>query len=354
MSRCLIENYRNIPGEHCGSTAMRNLLFYYRGVELSEEEVFGLGAGADCVLIESESVVPGVLLFGRGATLERDVAEALGVDYREQVEFDDEKAWRVVRDEVQAGRPTMLSGDVLYLDYRDFKVHFPGHRFVLVGFDDEREVALVADRLDVEIQECSYAALARSRNPKDFISTYNTWGRFGESASHRDLRDAFALALARNAARMLDRDRDSAPGFGALHEAKPASVHTGIEALEALVEVVAGLGDRPNAREIARYAAACIESFGTGGGNFRKLYAGFLCKAREYVPGLVSRQACEQARRSAESWTVLSEHLRAFSKTGVPSTLTEASSTVTRIRDLESDLFDKLASATVHGGVRAN
>ena len=33
------------PGNHCGSTALRNLLGFH-GVEISEEMAFGLGAGA--------------------------------------------------------------------------------------------------------------------------------------------------------------------------------------------------------------------------------------------------------------------------------------------------------------------
>ena len=41
----LVPGYRHLPGNHCGSTALRNLLGY-AGVELSEEMAFGLGAGA--------------------------------------------------------------------------------------------------------------------------------------------------------------------------------------------------------------------------------------------------------------------------------------------------------------------
>jgi len=64
----LIEAYRNLPGGHCGSTAMRNLLFHYCGLGLTEGEVFGLGSGIDFVLLESDLYQPGVMLFGRGAT----------------------------------------------------------------------------------------------------------------------------------------------------------------------------------------------------------------------------------------------------------------------------------------------
>ena len=47
----LIEGYRNYPGEHCGSVAMRGLLGFYCGLELPEDVLFGLGAGVDSAYI---------------------------------------------------------------------------------------------------------------------------------------------------------------------------------------------------------------------------------------------------------------------------------------------------------------
>ena len=40
-----VPGYRHIPGNHCGSTALRNLLCHH-GTPVSEELAFGLGAGA--------------------------------------------------------------------------------------------------------------------------------------------------------------------------------------------------------------------------------------------------------------------------------------------------------------------
>ena len=41
----MIEGYRNHPGEHCGSVAMRGLLGFYCELELPEDVLFGLGSG---------------------------------------------------------------------------------------------------------------------------------------------------------------------------------------------------------------------------------------------------------------------------------------------------------------------
>ena len=51
----LITGYRNLTGRHCGSTAMRNLVFHYCGLALTEEEVFGLGSGLDFLLIRNDA-----------------------------------------------------------------------------------------------------------------------------------------------------------------------------------------------------------------------------------------------------------------------------------------------------------
>ena len=195
----LITGYQNVPGRHCGSVAMKNLLQHCCGLDLTEEVVFGLGSGIDCIFLHNPRLAPAVVLFGRSITMEVDLAEALAVDYRETIEMDDKKAWEDVRGEVAAGRPTMLSGDVFYLDYREFKVHFPAHRFVLVGFDDERGTAWVADRVDPEPQACSGAALARSRNSPVGLSTFNLWGKFHGTKVGHSLEEACALALRKTA-----------------------------------------------------------------------------------------------------------------------------------------------------------
>ena len=106
--------------------------------------------------------------------------------------------------------PPCFSGDCHYLDYRGFEGHFPSHRFVLVGFDDDASSAFVMDRLSPEPQECSYESLALSRNPPDFISTYNLWGKFHETSVGHSLEEAFASALGRSAMRMLGEDRSQA------------------------------------------------------------------------------------------------------------------------------------------------
>jgi hypothetical protein len=339
----LITDYRNLPGEHCGSTAMRNLLYHYCGLELSEEAVFGLGAGLDFLYLASERYRPSSLIFGRSVSLEQDLATSLGVDYREQIELDNDAAWHAVRAEVDAGRPTMLSGDALYLDYRDFKVHFPAHRYVLLGYDDAEEVAFVADRLDPEPQRCSYDALRLSRNPPEFISTYNLWGKFFGTRVSRSIEDAYRHALATNARRMLTEDPAAVETLRATSDDPTVKIAMGLPGMAGFLDDLPAWRESEDRRFLAKYAADCIEKFGTGGGNFRKMYAEFLREARQLVPERVPEDAPERAARSAALWTKLAGHLAELAKSGGGSASVAAVEAMSRILDEETRLFESLA-----------
>ena len=338
----LISDYRNLPSDHCGSGSMRNLLYHYCDLDLTEAEVFGLGSGIDFLFIESEHTEPNLLAFGRGSSMEADVALALDVDYLERTELNDERAWEAVRNEIDEGRPTMLSGDTFYLDYHDSPVHFPAHRFVLLGYDDDRRVAFIADRKVPEPQECSYEGLAKSRNPSSTLSTYNLWGKFADTTVRRSLRDAFVAALGKTAGRMLGTDASQANLIRMSAAGGNVEVTTGLAGLAAFRESLATWPDRPDGKMIAKYVSNTFERYGTGGGNFRKMFGSFLERARIVVPEIVSPEHVELARSSAAKWTELSEHLEQAAD-GRSEAWNDAGRTVETIIKVETRLFDGLA-----------
>lgn len=331
--RTRIEGYRSFPGEHCGSVAMRGLIHHYCGLELPENALFGLGAGLDGMFLSTPEITA---IFGRTPTLEVDLAAALGLDYVERREPDDARAWQDVREQVLAGRPTMLSGDIFYLDYREYKVHFPGHRFVMLGFDDEREVVWIADRIREEAEECSYGALFASRNPPEGLSTQNLWGRFGSGEVKHDLREASRLAIDTCARRMLGEKEAVAPGLEA------AQMVSGLAGIRHFAEALPSWGARPDAAPLASYNASCIEKFGNGGGNFRRLYAGFLEWARELDPALVPAECPALSWRAADAWTELAHTL--WSASEGADRWREAGEQARRIADVERELFERLAA----------
>jgi hypothetical protein len=347
--KTMIDDYKIFPGDHCGSVAMRGLLNHYCDLELPEAAVFGLGSGAASVYIKGPDLNPGAILFGRSMAMEQDVTRNLDIDYRERPEDDDGVAWEVVREEVLAGRPTMLSGDILYLDYREFKVNFPGHRFVLLGFDDETKKVSIADRIRSEPELCSYGALFTSRNPPKGLSTHNLWGRFHDTHVGRGLVDATERAIAICAKSMLGEAQEvQDPSENPRPiESEGMEVQTGIRAVRALADDVVGWSSREDAGWIAGYNASCIEKFGNGGGNFRRLYARFLSWARDLDPRLVPESAPALAVEAADGWTEVSNALFAASRDEAnPQHWNDAADRARRVAEIEERLFRSLADAT--------
>lgn len=343
--KILIENYRNLPGEHCGSAATRNLLYHYCGLELSEPVIFGLGAGIESIFIKVEALDPAISIFGRSIAMEADALNALGIDYREQPEFDNHKAWEDVRNEVIAGRPTMLTGDIFFLDYRNYTVRFPAHRFVLLGFDDDQKIAYVADRVDSAPQACSYEALAESRNPATGISTFNLWGKFFDTTMKNSFEQAAVRALKTCTARMLGTDTSQTELLKSV-TGDDAVIITGIDGLSEFANDLPLWHERKDAARLASYNSQCIEKFGTGGGNFRKLYTEFLDWAARTVPDIVNSKHVSLAGESAQNWTSLAGMLQTASEDpGSPEIWQRTSDQVLKIRDIEEKLFASLKTS---------
>jgi hypothetical protein len=340
--KTLIEDYTSFPGDHCGSVAMRGLLHHYCDLELPEAAIFGLGSGVACVYLEAPGMESRVSIFGRTISLETDLGLNLQVDYREQTEDDDDNAWQVAREEVLAGRPTMLSGDILYLDYREFKVHFPGHRFVLVGFDDEIEKVFIADRIKPEPEACSYGALRMSRNPPLALSTNNLWGRFHGTEVGRSLVDAAAVAIDRSVKNMLGSAPE--PSGDSPFASAAVQVVSGVDGIEHFARQLPDWAKREDVLGISGFNAACIEKFGNGGGNFRRLYAGFLDWAHELDPKLAPSHAGDLARKAADSWTAASACLYRVAEEGpLPALFDEAAQHINTVAATERQLFTELA-----------
>jgi len=246
----------------------------------------------------------------------------------------------------------MLSGDILYLDYREFKVNFPGHRFVLLGFDDEIEKVFIADRLRPEPEICSYSALFTSRNPPKGMSTHNLWGRFHDTSVGRDLVEATKRAIGVCAKSMLGESadaNDNSDNTNASDSPQPLTNEgmealMGIRAVRALADDIVGWSSLEDPGWIAGYNASCIEKFGNGGGNFRRLYSGFLTWARDLDPRLVPESAPALALEAADTWTEVSNSLFAASRD--QSNLqhwNDAAKHARSIADLEDRLFRSLA-----------
>lgn len=291
-----VPGFVHTPGNHCGSTALRNLLAFH-GVELSEEMAFGLGAGAGFYYLALDDASPSRWFNGRTARLEESFRELTGaaLEMRTFPEEDGPAAWDAARTEIDTGSPALLLTDIYYLDHYGNSAHFPGHAVVLAGYDDE--VAHLSDTGFEELQTTRLANLARARHSGH--PAYPLEGHMftvTEGIDRGQLEAAVPRAIERAAGEMLE------PPFGEFG---------GVPALERLA---AEAGSWPETVEdwqwCARFAYQVIERRGTGGGCFRLMYSRFLEEA--------GRDEAPLAAEAAARWTELAEAFRAASEDAEP------------------------------------
>jgi Butirosin biosynthesis protein H, N-terminal/Domain of unknown function (DUF4872) len=289
-----VPGYVHTPGNHCGSTALRNLLAFH-GVAISEEMAFGLGAGAGFYYLAVDGISPSRWFNGRTAVLEESFRELTGAALELRRFERDDAAWEAARAEVDAGRPVLLLTDLYYLDHYGNSAHFPGHAVVLAGYDEE--VAYLSDTGFEELQTTRLENLAQARHSDQ--PPFRIEGHMftvAEGLRQETLEAAVPAAIERAAREMLE------PPFGELG------------GLPALDRLAAEAGAWPEAVEdwqwCARFAYQVIERRGTGGGCFRPMYARFLAEA--------GRAEAPLAAAAGELWSELAEAFRLASENEAP------------------------------------
>jgi Butirosin biosynthesis protein H, N-terminal/Domain of unknown function (DUF4872) len=318
----MVPAFRHRPGNHCGSTALRNLLGYH-GIELTEEMAFGLGAGACFYYVALDGQSPSRFTNGRVGRLEEQFLELTGAPLRLQTFTDAEASWDGAREALEDGRPPLLLTDLYYLDHYGNSAHFPGHAVVLAGYDDES--AFLSDTAFEELQATSLASLraARHGNHPIFPLAGHMF-TFDPQAEAGDLRAAAPAAIAHNARQMID------PPLGEF------------EGLPALRRFAAEVGDWSAAVDdwqwCARFAYQTIERRGTGGGNFRLMYSRFLEEA--------GYEESRQAATAAAAWTELAGLLLGASGEEEPSAARRraVSEAAAAVLEAEERLWPSLAS----------
>jgi hypothetical protein len=290
-----VPGYTHTPGNHCGSTALRNLLAFH-GVEISEEMAFGLGAGACFYYVTIEDASPTRWFNGRTARLEENFDELTGAALELRTfEPGDGDAWEAARAEVDAGKPVLLLTDLYHLDHYGNSAHFPGHAVVLAGYDEE--VAHLSDTGFEQLQTTGLESLDRARHGDHpaYPLAGHMFTATGEVSPER-LREAIPAAIECAARAMVEPEYRDYSG------------------LDAVRRLAAEAGSWPDLAEdwqwCARFGYQVIERRGTGGGAFRLMYARFLEEA--------ARPEAPLAAIAAAAWTDLAHAFHAASERDDP------------------------------------
>jgi hypothetical protein len=290
---------------HCGSGAFRDLLEFH-GLSwfdepMSEAMAFGLGGGLGCFFYELPDMDPPLYLVGRGGGLERGVCEHLEIALDLRRTDDPGEAWSWLRDELDAGRPTMVNADIRELDYLRVKLSNTMHDIVVTGYSADEGVALIADNDREQIQHCSIESLQRARGSQGFPgpSHHATWVmRFPER-----LPDA-RVAIDRAVASAVRNMTSLAEGLAGLDSG------CGLDHVDRLAESYPEWPERYGADRLPKALGGLwvfIVKAGTGGAMFRSLQAGFLRESAGLLEDSRLARAAGVYEELAAEWVALAD-----------------------------------------------
>jgi hypothetical protein len=294
---------------------MRDLLKLY-GHDFTEDMILGLGSGVAFVYYSNSRMEPPVYIGGRVSNLEEHLCAHLGVGMEVVKGLDDERAWLAVKELLDGGTPVMVHADVYHLDYLRARSHFSGHRIVLVGYDEEKGVAFVADNDRDEVQECSLESLALARSAAFLPQpAENTFYLFDVPQELTPLTEAIPRAIDAT----VRLNMHLAPGR-ARYSRDRDTVVKGVEGLEEFASAMSGW---PGWMDDEMLSLLCksiyvrAEKGGTGyGGNFRRIYGRFLKESAGVLGAPVLERLGNEFVAIGDIWTDLALTFKELSGDG--------------------------------------
>jgi hypothetical protein len=335
-----IDGYDHRPGNHCGSTSLRNLSDCY-GWGYDEATAFGLASGLGFTFFELPES-PHRAFFGRPLWLEQAFFEHLGIGYDHRAGPDWEAVWTTVRETIAGGDPVMLFTDIYYLDYYGSDTHFTPHSLLAVGYEGGTDAGGTVLLSDSEFDEPQALPVDRLRDAlgSDYsIPEPNRRLVVTDPTPDRAFADAAARAIRRTARYMLDPS--TAP-----FELGPGD--HGLAGVRRLADELPTWTDLPDPGWTVRFAYQNVERRGTGGGCFRRMYADFLQRAADAVSG-VPDDAGDRMEAIADDWTAAGMTLKDASErddaSAMQPLLADASDAIHDLADREQALLETLWDA---------
>ncbi|MDE2420554.1 MAG: BtrH N-terminal domain-containing protein [Gammaproteobacteria bacterium] len=283
---------KHVPGRHCGSSAIRDLMDFH-GFNLSEAMCFGLGSGLGINYLNLLGASTPFIVHVRSIGYEEQFFRTIGVPFEWLIFDSPESASLALYQRLDAGLPSLLLTDIYYLPYFGSQTHFPGHAIIAWSRKKQTGDVLVTDTgLPSELAVCANA-LQNAR-----FSTTPPFVHFGNMFSPDSMRPKITAQVVCDAIRF---------NASALNSDLP---NTGLSALKTWMNDLSLWETEGDWRWTTRFAYQIIEKRGTGGGAFRKMYAEFLDEAASYDTRVLELRLAELMRASEKKWSVLAKQLK--------------------------------------------
>lgn len=326
----ILTNWKHLPGLHCGSVAIRDIVNFYN-ISMSEELCFGLGGGLG-FYNSTNSHTPTRSIHVRGPWMESGFFNHFGFGYKDwQYEDDNEKAHKLLIESINKDVPVLIQTDIYYLDYYNSGTHFPGHIVVVCGYDEDNQLFYLADTAYEDIKEVSFDKMKLARNSKyEPYPLRNNYLNIDLKFNEVDLNTAVPGAISMNA-RYMQNGTETVRG------------KSGIEEINCWSDELPGWKNIDDWKWSSRFAYQVISRRGVDGAAFRWMYRDFLKQVEDYCPTVVKMGLAGEMNIIGAKWSELSVILKNISELNTVTTqFEEASETARNIYILERNFYSKV------------
>ena len=322
----IIDGWVHIPGTHCGSVSLRDVMTYFK-YEWSEAMCFGIGGGLGFYYTISETMSPSHMIFLRGPEMETTFFSL--IHHHTNWKHSEENVIEKMKSYINQEIPVIIQTDIFYLEYYNSNTHFPGHIVSVWGYDDENKIMFVADNHLEGLQKVPYEDFKNGMGSKDLSNPLNN--NFIDVSLNNiniDLEELVPEAIKENARKML---LGCTGGRG----------ESGVDKIKLWSEDVPNWKDVEDWKWSARFGYQVIKKRGVGGAGFRWIYRDFLKEAESIVPKIKDLGLSQQMDNIGNKWSDIALLLKEISEKEFPDNelLKRASKSAYELWELETDFY---------------
>ena len=299
------DNCPALDGCHCQTSSFRKI-FHFNNCPLSEEMIFGIGAGMGFIYWHQKGNAPFIGARGNYRDFCKDIGKRTGVKITEFISSSEKKAEKILVEHMEKGIPLAMDGDMFFLPWFDFpeEYHFGGHTYVICGWDGKDTfLASDIDPVSVKLKKGFYHKISREQLAKARGSKFKP----------------FPPA---NRCYLFDFTKFRKPGkpeiYESIHQAADGMLHApisnlgirGIRKTGKMIKNWPETLDKKTFREAVFNLYIFIESGGTGGGSFRYMYSRYLKEASEITGNKTLGTASEMINSSGKKLSQFANYFR--------------------------------------------
>ncbi|MFZ1527886.1 MAG: BtrH N-terminal domain-containing protein [Ferruginibacter sp.] len=340
--------YPHARGYNCESASQRNL-FKFLGVDISEENVFGLDASFGFTFFETKKNEPDIIV-GKSEIFPLNAVKLLGFKVNEIKTYNSARLFDTIKQYIDEGCPLLCRVDMGHLRYLKLAPgnYFGGYFIVIVGYNESEQALTISDIQFDELQTVTIAEFSKAQSSIDSHPVNPNRQVFVYKNFHAlfDLEKNCPLAI-RTAVRNFLKPRISNFGLPAIHKLRSAVA--GWEKTKSFSAVTGEtsfmVNDSPLIHQCQRFAKS-IGEFGSDGAFFRSMYSVFLDNCFQACGKTLLNEATALIAKSAGYWKQIFALMQTIdnktTKSDISNMLLETDVKLIEILKLETRAFDTL------------